>query len=59
VEERSRVWREYCCESFCDTAAFVYGIDADRSEVTLSGAQQLARAAWFAQTFRGGHTFAI
>jgi hypothetical protein len=59
VAARSRQWREYCCESFCDTAALAYGIDADRSEVTLSARRQEARAEWFAQTFRGRHTFAI
>jgi hypothetical protein len=24
VAARSRRWREYCCESFCDTAAWLY-----------------------------------
>src|SRR3954454_21340657 len=24
VTMRSRRWREYCCESFCDTAAWLY-----------------------------------
>jgi hypothetical protein len=50
VARRSRTWREYCCESFCDTAAWVYG-DNERggadSEVTLSPTRLRARAAWF------------
>jgi hypothetical protein len=49
VNNRTRCWREYCCESFCDTAAWVYG-GAERgraSEVTLSAARRRARAAWF------------
>jgi hypothetical protein len=49
VNNRTRFWREYCCESFCDTAAWLYG-GAERgsdSEVTLSPARRRARAAWF------------
>lgn len=51
VKERSRPWREYCCESFCDTAALVLGSHFDHSEVTLSPARCRARAAWFAGNF--------
>jgi hypothetical protein len=51
VQSRSRRWREYCCESFCDTAASVYsGVN---SEVTLSGSRRKARAAWFRDRFKG------
>jgi hypothetical protein len=41
---RARAWREYCCESFCDTAAWVWsGSPARRcSEVTL-GSRVLER----------------
>jgi hypothetical protein len=47
---RSRRWREYCCESFCDTAAWVQvGGDA---EVTLAKTRRQARVAWFRATFR-------
>lgn len=51
VAERTRAWREYCCESFCDTAAFIFTVNADRSEVTLPPARNGARAVWFRQTF--------
>jgi len=51
VQQRSRFWREYCCESFCDTAAFVLGVGCDRSEVTLSPARRRARIAWFRRNF--------
>jgi hypothetical protein len=47
VAGRTRFWREYCCESFCDTAAFVFAPNADRSEVTLAPRRLRARAAWF------------
>ena len=56
VAQRSRRWREYCCESFCDTAAWVNrGAD---SEVTLSATRLAARRAWFRENFRN-YLFAI
>lgn len=51
VAMRSRHWREYCCESFCDTAAFLFAIGRDDSEVTLAPKHRRARAAWFAANF--------
>jgi hypothetical protein len=49
VRQRSRRWREYCCESFCDTAAWIAGnID---SEVTLSQTRRRARRSWFDANF--------
>jgi hypothetical protein len=53
VAERSRGWREYCCESFCDTAAFVVDAGSDPSEVTLSAGRRRARIAWFRRNFPG------
>jgi len=58
IASRTRFWREYCCESFCDTAALVFAPNADRSEVTLSPTRLRARLVWFLQTFPG-RTFAI
>jgi hypothetical protein len=58
VAVRTRFWREYCCESFCDTAALAFAAHADRSEVTLSATRIRARLAWFSQTFPG-RVFAI
>lgn len=50
VKARSRRWREYCCESFCDTGALVYGrVD---SEVTLAKSRRRARATWFEKRFQ-------
>ena len=34
LANRTRKWREYCCESFCDTAAWV--ITGAENEVTLA-----------------------
>lgn len=56
VAHRSRRWREYCCESFCDTAAWITGGVA--SEVTLGQARRRARLAWFRAHF-SGHRFPI
>jgi hypothetical protein len=50
VAHRSRRWREYCCESFCDTAAWIVGgVD---SEVTLGQSRRRPRLAWFRAHFR-------
>jgi len=51
VAARSRRWREYCCESFCDTAAWIT-TQVD-SENTLRAAERRARAAWFRKTLTG------
>ena len=56
VAQRSRRWREYCCESFCDTAAWIAGgVD---SEVTLGKVRRRARLAWFRAQFHD-HVFPV
>jgi hypothetical protein len=47
VRLRSRPWLEYCCESFCDTAAWMYAGVRDHQEFTLAGRYRLRRGAWF------------
>jgi hypothetical protein len=47
VKHRTRKWRQYCCESFCDTAAALH--TNARSEVTLPRGRLAARRAWFAE----------
>jgi hypothetical protein len=44
---RSRRWREYCCESFCDTAAWLYSGLRRHPEFTLSARFSARRGAWF------------
>lgn len=44
---RSRRWREYACESFCDTAAWLYSGVRRHGEYTLAGAFRRRRRAWF------------
>lgn len=43
--QRTRRWREYCCESFCDTAAWL--LSGRKSEVTLARRWQTGRKSWF------------
>ena len=47
VNRRTRAWRLYCCESFCDTAAWLYAGLARHDEFTLEAAGRRARSAWF------------
>jgi hypothetical protein len=44
---RSRAWRDYVCESFCDTAAWVYAAAGSHAEITLSKRFRGARRKWF------------
>jgi hypothetical protein len=48
VETRSRLWREYCCESFCDTAAWIYSGIRRHEEFTLAPRFRERRREWFA-----------
>ena len=50
--QRTRAWREYCCESFCDTAAWVFG--GAEEEVTLSLRCRGRRKNWFEKEFATG-----
>lgn len=45
LEKRSPYWREYCCESFCDTAAMIYAGDGDENSLALKW--QKGRRKWF------------
>ena len=45
--ERTRKWREYCCESFCDTAAWLYAGVASHAEFTLARQARDGRRVWF------------
>ncbi len=44
---RSRRWREYCCESFCDTAAWLYSGIETHDEFTLATRHRQKRRRWF------------
>lgn len=47
VQDRSRFWLEYCCESFCDTAAWLYSGVREHDEFMLAGRFRERRRAWF------------
>ncbi len=44
---RTRRWREYCCESFCDTAAWMFSGVRGHPQFTLTPRFRRARRAWF------------
>ena len=44
---RTKRWREYACESFCDTAAWIFSGTGRHGEFTLPSAQRRERRAWF------------
>jgi hypothetical protein len=46
---RTRRWREYVCESFCDSAAWLLSRSGGSQEFTLSSSARRARRAWFAK----------
>ncbi len=48
---RGTLTRDYVCESFCDTAAWLYGSKAKRGRTALGRRWRDRRAAWFAATF--------
>ena len=43
----SRAWSEYSCESFCDTAAWIYASAGEHEEFTLARRFRAIRRAWF------------
>ena len=46
-------WREYVCESFCDTAAWIYSGVRRHAEYTLAARHRNRRAEWFRGAFGG------
>jgi hypothetical protein len=50
VRSRNRRWREYCCESFCDTAAWLYSGVRRHPEFTIAQHFRQSRRVWFAGT---------
>ncbi len=54
VRFRSPRWRRYVCESFCDTAAWLYSGLVRHDEFTLRTSARRARRRWFADLFPPG-----
>jgi hypothetical protein len=49
VKARTKRWREYTCESFCDTAAWLFTPGPRHSELTLREPGRRHRREWFEQ----------
>jgi hypothetical protein len=47
-------WRDYLCESFCDTAAWIYSGVQRHPEYTLAPRHRNRRAKWFRAVFQRG-----
>lgn len=47
----SKPWRDYVCESFCDTAAWLYSRVEENCEFTLAKRWRAIRRRWFVSRF--------
>ncbi len=52
--QKSLRWREYICESFCDTAAWLYAGVTTHREFTLAARWRGRREEWFQSVFSAG-----
>lgn len=55
VRQRSRKWREYVSEAFCDTAAYLYATRKRHGEFTLPAGERRKRIAWFGKNLGTGN----
>ena len=53
ARRRTARWRGYACESFCDTAAWLYAGLRAHDEFTLAASARRHRRTWFRKYFRG------
>ena len=53
LSRRTRRWREYACESFCDTAGYLYSGIGRYSEGTLSVSARRTRRLWLEDLVHG------
>lgn len=52
ARRRTARWRRYACESFCDTAAWLYAGLRAHDEFTLPASARRPRRSWFREHFR-------
>ena len=52
ARRRTPRWRRYACESFCDTAAWLYAGLRAHDEFTLPKSARRPRRSWFREYFR-------
>ncbi len=55
IRSRTPRWRRYACESFCDTAAWLFAGLRTHDEFTLASPLRRLRRRWFTDTLRNGH----
>lgn len=54
IRNRTPRWRRYACESFCDTAAWLFAGLRKHDEFTLAGTLRRRRRQWFTAALRNG-----
>ncbi len=54
IRRRTPPWRRYACESFCDTAAWLYAGLRQHDEFTLARPLRRLRRQWFTDTLQNG-----
>ena len=57
LQRRSKAWRLYACESFCDTAAWRFAGLKSHPEFTLAATFRRARHVWFQRHIESGPLF--
>jgi hypothetical protein len=56
---RTPKWRRYACESFCDSAAWMFAGLREHDEFTLAAASHRLRRRWFTEQFPEGGLVAV
>ena len=56
---RTPKWRRYACESFCDSAAWMFAGLHAHDEFTLEAASRRQRRGWFAEQFPASRPVAV
>lgn len=56
---RTPTWRRYACESFCDSAAWMFAGLRAHSEFTLATASRRRRRRWFTEHFSASRPVAV
>ncbi len=56
---RTPKWRRYACESFCDTAAWMFAALSAHDEFTLAAASRRLRRRWFREQLSASHPVAL
>src|SRR5665213_1544750 len=56
---RTPQWRRYACESFCDSAAWMFAGLRAHDEFTLAAASRRLRRRWFVEQFAASRPVAV